>query len=234
MQNSTCEILNTAFSKLIADDTDDVEYIELAPGFGTTLQGAPLLFDARYYSYTQNGKSLNYTRNNKIHWRCSVSAREKCTARLIAMGNKIIVKRNEHTHSPLERQGDIKIVAKFRKDPEKEEEFKQLAAEISEKKKRAAEGRPKKWLKEPLEEEDYVELAAAFSKTKKGYPLLIDERKFTYIKNGRSKRSNHTYWKCQVYRTKGCPANLVSAGAKILSISGEHNHPVPRKWIDYE
>ena len=91
--------------------TDAVDYLELARGFASTKKGAPLMFDARFFSYVINGRSA---RNRKTFWKCSVYRNTRCQARVTAIGHKIIKFLGEHNHKAFERKGDAEIAYMFK------------------------------------------------------------------------------------------------------------------------
>ena len=63
---------------------------------------------------------------------------------------------------------------------------------------------------------------------------MVDNRNFTYMIIRKNIVQNKIYWRCGMDRKTKCKARLIASGNKIISRSGEHNHPPTFNSADFE
>ena len=69
----------------------------------------------------------------------------------------------------------------------------------------------------------------------------MDQRNFTYIRNGKSQYgTGRVWWLCAFARDlalrakeENCKARLITIQNKVIKMSGEHNHPAPEACYEY-
>ena len=87
----------------------------------------------------------------------------------------------------------------------------------------------------------YKEEIKGYTIARRGAIALVDQRNFTYIRNGKSQYgTGRVWWLCGfardlALRAKGenCKARLVTLQNKIIKMSREHNHPPPEECFKY-
>ena len=87
----------------------------------------------------------------------------------------------------------------------------------------------------------YEEEIKGYTIARRGAIALVDQRNFTYIRNGKSQYgTGRVWWLCGfardlALRAKGenCKARLVTLQNKIIKMSREHNHPPPEECFKY-
>ena len=83
----------------------------------------------------------------------------------------------------------------------------------------------------------YEEEIKGYTIARRGAIALVDQRNFTYIRNGKSQYgTGRVWWLCGFARAKGdtnCKARLVTLQNKIIKMSREHNHPPPEECFKY-